>query len=73
LSPREREVLSIALLGRTNKEIAFQLAIGHSTVRVLLTRAAKKLGAHDRYDLLRRFEALYAHDPDEASGTAASS
>lgn len=48
LSRREREVLSSALLGRTNKEIAFQLAIGHSTVRVLFTRAAKKLGAQDR-------------------------
>jgi DNA-binding CsgD family transcriptional regulator len=56
LSPRERQVLSLAVLGHPNKEIAFELGIGHSTVRVLLTRAAKKLDARGHADLLRRFE-----------------
>jgi DNA-binding CsgD family transcriptional regulator len=58
LSPREHQVLANAALGRSNKEIAYALGIGHSTVRVLLTRAAKKLGSKNRAELVRRFEAL---------------
>jgi DNA-binding CsgD family transcriptional regulator len=66
LSLREHQVLANAALGRTNKEIAYALGIGHSTVRVLLARAAKKLGAHARADLIRRFEALSTADQDAA-------
>jgi len=58
LSPRERQVLANAVLGRSNKEIAYALGIEHSTVRVLLTRASKKLGATNRSSLLQAYEAL---------------
>ena len=55
LSSRERQVLPSAALGRTNKEIAYELGLAHSTVRVLLFRAAAKLGVSDRKNLLQRF------------------
>jgi DNA-binding CsgD family transcriptional regulator len=63
LSPRERQVLTLAVRGHRNKQIAFELGIGHSTVRVLLTRAAKKLDVRSHHELLRRFEALETPQP----------
>ena len=57
LSPRERQVLANAALGRSNKEIAYALGLAHSTVRVLLTRAARKLGASARGELVARYQA----------------
>ena len=58
LSAREREVLSNAALGSSNKEIAHTLGLAHSTVRVLLTRAARKLGASNRPQLKWAFFAF---------------
>jgi DNA-binding CsgD family transcriptional regulator len=43
LSPREREVLTLLGRGQTPKEVAFELGIAHSTVRVLRARAIKKM------------------------------
>jgi DNA-binding NarL/FixJ family response regulator len=43
LSPREREVLTLLGRGQTPKEVAFELKIAHSTVRVLRARALKKM------------------------------
>jgi DNA-binding CsgD family transcriptional regulator len=54
LTPREREALHHASLGPSNKEIAHRMKVSASTVGVLLWRAARKLGAIDREDLLRR-------------------
>jgi DNA-binding CsgD family transcriptional regulator len=54
LSARERQVASLAALGRTNKEIAYELGLAHATVRVLLSRAAAKLGARTRRELVLR-------------------
>jgi RNA polymerase sigma factor (sigma-70 family) len=44
LTAREREILRRAREGHTYKEIAYDLAISASTVRVLVHRAAAKLG-----------------------------
>jgi DNA-binding CsgD family transcriptional regulator len=52
LSTRERQVVGLATLGRTNKEIAYHLGLAHSTVRVLLVRAARKLGVTSRSEIL---------------------
>ena len=46
LSPRERQILTLIIDGKTRKEVAYDLAIAHSTVRVLYSRAMKKLGGH---------------------------
>lgn len=55
LSTREREVLAFAALGHSNKMIAYELGLAHSTVRVLLTRAATKLGARGRDAAIAQF------------------
>jgi DNA-binding NarL/FixJ family response regulator len=44
LSPRERQILGLVAGGRTQKETAFELGVADATVRVLYSRAMKKLG-----------------------------
>ena len=58
LSERELQVVTLAAHGRPNKLIAYELGLAHSTIRVLLARAAQKLGARSRAELLERFRAL---------------
>lgn len=53
LSNREADVVHLAVQGRHNKWIAHELGLSHSTVRVLLARAAKKFGAKSRDELLQ--------------------
>ena len=48
LSPRERQILAMIIDGKTRKEVAFDLEIADSTVRVIYSRAMKKLGGHWR-------------------------
>ncbi|HSC89498.1 MAG TPA: helix-turn-helix transcriptional regulator, partial [Polyangiaceae bacterium] len=55
LAERERQVVSNLSLGLTNKEIAFELGLAHSTVRVLVARAAAKLGVKTRAELVARY------------------
>jgi DNA-binding CsgD family transcriptional regulator len=57
LSERERQVLAYASLGHANKLIAYELGIADSTVRVLLHRAATKLGASSRDELVAKYVA----------------
>lgn len=52
LTEREQQVVLQALLGFSNKEIAYALGISDSTVRVLMARAAAKLGVRTRAELL---------------------
>ena len=44
LSPREQQILGLMAGGRTQKETAFELGVSDATVRVLYSRAMKKLG-----------------------------
>jgi hypothetical protein len=44
LSSRERQILTLVIEGKTSKEVAYDLHIAHSTVRILYSRAMKKLG-----------------------------
>jgi|SRR5450432_12119 DNA-binding NarL/FixJ family response regulator len=46
LSPREQQILTLIIDGKTRKEVAYDLEIAHSTVRVIYSRAMKKLGGH---------------------------
>jgi DNA-binding CsgD family transcriptional regulator len=55
LSAREREVLSLLLLGRSYAEIGSALGIGERTVKYHQTNILEKLGADSRVDLMRLF------------------
>jgi two-component system response regulator DesR len=50
LTPREREVLSAALSGRSHAEIAAHLILSEGTVRNHLSAAIQKLGARNRME-----------------------
>jgi DNA-binding NarL/FixJ family response regulator len=44
LTSREQQILTLIVDGKTPKEVAYDLEIAHSTVRVIYSRAMKKLG-----------------------------
>ena len=52
LSPRERQVVLLAVRGHSNKLIGYELGITTSTVGVLLGRAAARLGVKSRAALI---------------------
>ncbi len=60
VTPREREVLGLVAVGRTNHEIAEQLHISVGTAKTHVARLLAKLGARDRVQLVIR-----AHGLDE--------
>jgi DNA-binding CsgD family transcriptional regulator len=51
LTERERQVVASAVVGKSTKEIAYELGISASTVRVLLARARSRLGAASNEEL----------------------
>jgi DNA-binding CsgD family transcriptional regulator len=53
LTLRERQVVSYACLGHSNKLIAYELGLSPSTVATNLARATAKLGARSRAELIR--------------------
>ena len=65
LTDRERQIVLHAALGLTNKQIAYALGISDTTVRVLMARAANRLGMRTRRELLLH-PALQAigHEPE---------
>lgn len=54
LTPRERQVTQALAMGLTNKEVAYELGMSHSTVRVLVARARVKLGAATSAELVTK-------------------
>lgn len=57
LTEREREVMALAILGNTNKEIARHLGISHRTVEIHKARLMHKTGAASVLELARLAEA----------------
>lgn len=57
LTLRERQIVGYASLGHDNKVIAYDLGIAHNTVKVLMARAAAKLGVKSRTDLISYYRA----------------
>lgn len=55
LSPREREVATLAASGRTNREIAADLYLSPKTVEKHISAVLRKLGVRSRTELARRF------------------
>jgi DNA-binding CsgD family transcriptional regulator len=52
LTDRERQVVVHAALGMSNKQIAYALGVSSATVRVLMARAAGRVGVRTRKELL---------------------
>jgi DNA-binding CsgD family transcriptional regulator len=52
LTESERRVVELAAYGLSPKESAHELGVSHSTVRVLLMRAARKYGVRSRAELM---------------------
>jgi len=57
LTERERQVVRLSADGNSPKEIAYELGVSHSTVRVLLMRAAQKYGVRTRSELIAKLAA----------------
>ena len=55
LSQREREVLYLILLGKDNQNIAFEMSLALSTVKVHVHNILKKTGDASRQELIQGF------------------
>jgi two-component system response regulator NreC len=53
LSERERQILLLAAMGHTNRDIARSLGLSEQTVHSNRANVMEKLGLHDRVELLR--------------------
>jgi DNA-binding CsgD family transcriptional regulator len=58
LTMRERSVIALAAQGHATRLVAYELGLSESTVRVLLMRAARKLGARTREKAISRYKTL---------------
>lgn len=58
LTARERQIAALAGISHSNKLIAYELGLSHSTVRVLAARACAKLGVRTRQELVERSRAI---------------
>jgi FixJ family two-component response regulator len=53
LTPREREVLTLLVEGRLNKQVACELGIGEKTIKVHRAHVMEKMEARSLVDLVR--------------------
>jgi DNA-binding NarL/FixJ family response regulator len=65
LSYREKEILSLVVLGLTNREIAHRLYLAESTVKTHLSSAFRKIDARSRAEAVARLQ-----DPEVGYGMA---
>jgi DNA-binding NarL/FixJ family response regulator len=63
LSHREKQILALVVLGRTNQEIAHTLYLAESTVKTHLSSAFRKLDARSRSEAVTRLM-----DPESGYG-----
>lgn len=57
LSNREREVLQLVLIGKSNKEIAADLGISYHSARFHVSEVLNKLSCDSRYEVREKFTA----------------
>jgi len=58
LTPREREVMTLVVTGRPNKQIAAQLSLSETTVKVHRSQVTRKMQARSLVDLVRMADQL---------------
>jgi DNA-binding NarL/FixJ family response regulator len=55
LTTRERQVVAYAAMGHSNKHIAYELGLAPSSIAICLSRAARKVGARSRVELIAAY------------------
>jgi FixJ family two-component response regulator len=74
LTPREREVMTLVVAGRLNKQIADELGTVEQTVKVHRGRVMEKMQADSLPDLVRMADMLKAAssvpEPESSNGRA---
>jgi DNA-binding NarL/FixJ family response regulator len=55
LTPREREVLSLIVVGQSNSAIAARLVISEGTVKSHVKQILRKIGAVNRSEAIARY------------------
>lgn len=71
LTARERQVMDLILLARSNREIARELGIEERTVKAHVGRLMRKTGADNRIDLsMKALNGLVPHRPANPSAPA---
>ncbi|HCJ7370685.1 TPA: response regulator transcription factor [Enterobacter hormaechei subsp. xiangfangensis] len=65
LTPREHEVLELAISGMLNKQIAAELGVSEITVKVHRRRVMEKMQVRSVAELVRAVERLTKHQPAE--------
>lgn len=69
LTDRERQVMDLILLARSNREIARELGIEERTVKAHVGRLMRKTGAENRIDLsMKALNGLLPHKPNSSIG-----
>ncbi|HUL97739.1 MAG TPA: response regulator transcription factor [Usitatibacter sp.] len=63
LTPREREIMPLLILGRLNKQIAGELGVSEATVKVHRGQVMRKMGARTLPELLRMGDRLGLSTP----------
>ncbi|WP_245254157.1 response regulator transcription factor [Paraburkholderia sp. LEh10] len=63
LTPREREVMTLVIAGRMNKQIASELSVQEITIKVHRAQVMKKMRVRTLPDLVRKAEALGVQPP----------
>ena len=58
LTPREREILTLVVSGRRNKQIANELGLSEMTVKVHRSQITRKMQANSLVDLVRMADLL---------------
>jgi DNA-binding CsgD family transcriptional regulator len=71
LTPRERDVVVLAVRGYTAREIGGRLFIGERTVETHLGNAYGKLGVRSKLELVRLASTLSGNSPEFRTGTEA--
>ena len=62
LTPREREVMALAVAGRLNKQIAAEIGLSEATVKLHRGQVMRKMGARSLADLVRMGDRLGLSD-----------
>ena len=71
LAPREREVMTLVVAGRLNKQIAHELGITERTVKLYRGRVMQKMAAESLAELVKHGEKMGLREPGQTAQKSA--